>query len=94
MTDETEIDPGRTLMLAVKEGGGKLGGVPVNVRVEDDALKPANAKQIADKMVQSGVRLFTGINFSNVMAAVGPTPVALARMENRLALARAMGCVH
>ncbi|WP_430517453.1 ABC transporter substrate-binding protein, partial [Escherichia coli] len=29
-------------MLAVKEGGGKLGGVPVNVRVEDDALKPAN----------------------------------------------------
>lgn len=60
-------------MLAVKEGGGKLGGVPVNVRVEDDALKPANAKQIADKMVQDGVRLFTGVNFSNVMAAVGPT---------------------
>lgn len=60
-------------MLAIKEGGGKLGGVPVNLRVEDDALKPANAKQIADKMVQSGVRLFTGINFSNVMAAVGPT---------------------
>ena len=60
-------------MLAIKEGGGKLGGVPVDLRVEDDALKPANAKQIADKMVQSGVRLFTGINFSNVMAAVGPT---------------------
>ncbi len=60
-------------MLAVKEGGGKLGGVPVNVRVEDDALKPANAKQTADKMVQDGVRLFTGVNFSNVMAAVGPT---------------------
>jgi len=48
-------------MLAVKEGGGKLGGVPVNVRVEDDALKPANAKQTADKMVQDGVRLFTGV---------------------------------
>lgn len=60
-------------MLAVKEGGGKLGGVPVNVRVEDDALKPANAKQIADKMVQGGVRLFTGVNFSNVLAAVAPT---------------------
>lgn len=60
-------------MLAVKEGGGKLGGVPVNVRVEDDALKPANAKQTADRMVQDGVRLFTGVNFSNVMAAVGPT---------------------
>lgn len=60
-------------MLAVNEGDGKLGGVPVKVLVEDDALKPANAKQIADKMVQNGVRLFTGINFSNVMAAVGPT---------------------
>ncbi|MGE4339505.1 MAG: ABC transporter substrate-binding protein, partial [Pigmentiphaga sp.] len=60
-------------MLAVKQGGGKLGGVPVNVIVEDDALKPANGKQIADKMVQSGVRLFTGINFSNVLTAVAPT---------------------
>ncbi|MGE8618017.1 MAG: ABC transporter substrate-binding protein [Achromobacter spanius] len=60
-------------MLAVKEGGGKLGGVAVNVRVEDDGLKPANAKQTADRMVQDGVRLFTGVNFSNVMAAVGPT---------------------
>ena len=41
--------------------------------IEDDALKPANAKQIADKMVQDGVRLFTGINFSNVLVAVAPT---------------------
>ncbi len=60
-------------MLAVKEGDGKLGGVPVQVLVEDDALKPANAKQTADKMVQDGVRLFTGINFSNVLVAVAPT---------------------
>ncbi len=60
-------------MLAVKEGGGKLGGVPVQVQVEDDGLKPANGKQIADKMVQDGVRLFTGINFSNVLVAVAPT---------------------
>ena len=41
--------------------------------VEDDALKPANAKQTADKMVQDGIRLFTGINFSNVLVAVAPT---------------------
>ena len=33
---------------------------------------PANAKQSADRMVQSGVRLFTGVNFSNVLAAVAP----------------------
>ncbi|MFO1218045.1 MAG: ABC transporter substrate-binding protein [Burkholderiaceae bacterium] len=60
-------------MLAVREEGDKLGGVPVRVQIEDDALKPANAKQTADKMVQDGIRLFTGINFSNVLVAVAPT---------------------
>lgn len=60
-------------LLAVREEGDKLGGVPVRMLIEDDALKPANAKQIADKMVQDGVRLFTGINFSNVLVAVAPT---------------------
>jgi len=60
-------------LLAVKEEGGKLGGIPVQVLVEDDGLKPANAKQTADRMVQDGVRLFTGINFSNVLVAVAPT---------------------
>ncbi len=59
-------------MLAVKQGGGKLGGVPVELVVEDDGLKPANAKQAADRMVQSGIKLFTGVNFSNVLAAVVP----------------------
>lgn len=60
-------------LLAVREEGDKLGGVPVRLQIEDDALKPANAKQIADKMVQDGIRLFTGINFSNVLVAVAPT---------------------
>lgn len=60
-------------LLAVKQEGGKLGGVPVNVIVEDDGLKPGSGKQIAEKMVQDGVRLFTGINFSNVLVAVVPT---------------------
>ena len=50
--------------LAVKEESGKLGGVPVSLKVEDDALKPANGKQIADTMAADGIRLFTGINFS------------------------------
>lgn len=58
--------------LAIKEGGGKLGGVPVQLVIEDDGLKPANAKQAADRLVQSGVKLFTGVNFSNVLAAVVP----------------------
>ena len=56
--------------LAMKDG--KLGGIPVQLLVEDDALKPANAKQAADRMIQSGVKLFTGVNFSNVLAAVLP----------------------
>lgn len=62
-------------MLAVNQGGGKLGGVPVELVVEDDALKPANAKQAADRMVQSGIKLYTGVNFSNVLAAVVPSVV-------------------
>jgi len=60
-------------LLAVKQGGGKLGGIPVELVVEDDGLKPANAKQAADRLVQSGVRLYTGVNFSNVLAAVVPS---------------------
>lgn len=59
--------------LAVTQGGGKLGGVPVELIVEDDGLKPANAKQTADRLIQSGVRLYTGVNFSNVLAAVVPS---------------------
>jgi len=59
-------------MLAVKQGGGKLGGVPVDMVIEDDGLKPGSGKQSAEKMLQAGVRLFTGINFSNVMVAVAP----------------------
>lgn len=58
--------------LAIKQGNGALGGVPVELIVEDDGLKPANAKQISDRLVQSGVKLFTGVNFSNVLAAVVP----------------------
>lgn len=52
---------------------GKLGNTAVKLEIEDDGLKPANAKQIADRMVQSGIKLFTGINFSNVLSAVQPT---------------------
>lgn len=63
-------------MLAVKQGSGKLGGVAVELVVEDDGLKPANAKQAVDRMVQSGIRLYTGVNFSNVLAAVVPSVTA------------------
>jgi branched-chain amino acid transport system substrate-binding protein len=59
--------------LAMSQEGGKLGGVPVTLEIEDDALKPANAKQSADRMLQSGIKIMTGVNFSNVLAAVVPS---------------------
>ena len=59
--------------LAVKMGKGTLGDVPVNVLVEDDAMKPANGRQIADRfMNDEGVKLFTGLVFSNVAGATVP----------------------
>jgi branched-chain amino acid transport system substrate-binding protein len=59
--------------LAVDLEGGTLGGAPVQVVVEDDAFKPAQAKEIADRFYKSeGIRLFTGIVFSNILAAAVP----------------------
>jgi branched-chain amino acid transport system substrate-binding protein len=59
--------------LAVAQEGGKLGGVPVNVIVEDDKLAPATGREIADRYLQQEkAKIVTGIVFSNVMAAVVP----------------------
>lgn len=59
--------------LAIDAEGGTLGGVPVSVMVEDDALKPGNGRQIADRLLNNdGVKLFTGIVFSNVAGATVP----------------------
>ena len=59
--------------LAVEKEGGKLGGVDVEVVVEDDGLKPGNGLQIADKfMNEEGIKLITGIVFSNVAGAAVP----------------------
>lgn len=59
--------------LAIEMEGGKLGGVPVVLSVEDDGLQPGKGKQIADKFLKSeGIRLLTGIVFSNVAGATVP----------------------
>lgn len=51
----------------------KLGGVPVELMVEDDGLKPGQGKQIAERFLsEGGVKLFTGIVFSNVAGATVP----------------------
>lgn len=59
--------------LAIDLEGGKLGGVPVQLVIEDDGLKPGQGKQIADRLLKSeGIKLFTGIIFSNVAGATVP----------------------
>lgn len=59
--------------LAIDMNGGKLGGVPVELVVEDDALKPGQGKQIAEKMLKTdGIKIMTGIVFSNVAGATVP----------------------
>jgi len=63
--------------LAVKLNGGKLGGLPAEVLVSDDQLKPENAKQIAERYLQKEkVDFVTGIVFSNVVMAVAPDAIA------------------
>lgn len=59
--------------LAIDQNKGQLGGKSVELVVEDDGLKPGNAKQIADKMLnEQGIKLFTGIVFANVAFAAVP----------------------
>ncbi len=59
--------------LAIDQNGGELGGKPVALKVEDDGLKPGNAKQIAEAMLsEQGIKLFTGMVFANVAGAALP----------------------
>ncbi len=59
--------------LAIEQEGGKLGGVPVELMVEDDGLKPGQAKQVAEKFIKTGnAKILTGIIFSNVAVATVP----------------------
>lgn len=62
--------------LAIAEEEGKLGGVPVELLVEDDGRKPEKGKQIANRFAKKdGVKIMTGIVFSNVAMAVVPKVV-------------------
>jgi branched-chain amino acid transport system substrate-binding protein len=59
--------------LAIAQEGGTLGGVPVELLVEDDGREPEKAKQIADRFEKrDNVKIMTGIIFSNVAIAVVP----------------------
>jgi branched-chain amino acid transport system substrate-binding protein len=62
--------------LAIEQEGGKLGGVPVELLVDDDGTKPEKGRQIAERFVKrDGVKIMTGIVFSNVAIAVVPKVV-------------------
>jgi branched-chain amino acid transport system substrate-binding protein len=62
--------------LAIDQEDGKLGGVPVELLVEDDGRKPGKAKQIAERFIKrDNVKIMTGIIFSNVAIAVVPKVV-------------------
>ena len=59
--------------LVIELEGGKLGGAPVQLLVEDDALKPGQAKEIAERFMKTEkIKLLTGIIFSNVAGATVP----------------------
>jgi branched-chain amino acid transport system substrate-binding protein len=60
--------------LAMKRLNGKLGDLPAEVLIADDQQSPDIAKQTADKFLKKDkVDFMTGIVFSNIMLAVGPT---------------------
>ena len=62
--------------LAIDQGGGKLGGHPVELIVKDDARKPDKAKQIAERFIKRDkVHIMTGIIWSNLAIAVVPKVV-------------------
>jgi len=62
--------------LAIDQEEGKLGGIPVELQVEDDGAKPEKGKQIAERYMQKDkVKILTGIVFSNVAMAVVPKVV-------------------
>ena len=62
--------------LAIAQEGGKLGGIAVDLMVEDDGRKPEKGKQIAERFIKKDkVKILTGIVFSNVAMAVVPKVV-------------------
>jgi len=57
----------------MEQGGGKLGGIEVELLVEDDGLNPSSARQTITRLIQrDGVKLMTGVVFSNVAMATVP----------------------
>ena len=71
------IDIRDAFNLALKLNGGKLGGLPAEVLIGDDQLKPENAKQLAERYLKlEKVDFLTGGVFSNIVVASAPDAFA------------------
>ncbi len=69
-----DIRDGFKLAIAMEQG--KLGGVPVELLVDDDGRKPEKGRQIAERFIKKEhAHILTGIVFSNVAMAVVPKVV-------------------
>jgi len=67
-------------LLAIEEEGGTLGGVSVEVIVEDDGLKPENGRAIAERFLERDeVEIMTGVIFSNIAPVVAPLTLRAGR---------------
>jgi branched-chain amino acid transport system substrate-binding protein len=63
--------------LALKLNAGKLGGLPAEVLIGDDQLKPENAKQLVERYLRlDKVDFITGTVFSNIVVAIAPDVIA------------------
>ena len=70
------IDVRDGFQLAIDQEGGKLGGYPVKLIIQDDARKPDKAKQISDRLIKKDkVHIMTGIIWSNLAITVIPKVV-------------------
>lgn len=57
--------------LGIRHGGGKLGGVPVELIIADDQAKPDVGRQAVDKMIdRDRIDILSGLIWSNVLLAV------------------------
>ncbi len=68
------VDARDAMQLYLKLNGSKIGGLPAEMVVADDQVNPDVAKQAVDRMLKRDrVDIMTGIIFSNVLYAVGPS---------------------
>src|SRR5262249_30598910 len=67
------VDMRDAFLLAVKLNGGKLGGLPAEVRVGDDQPKPDGARRAVEHFTKRyHVELTLGMLFSNLLLPVMP----------------------